>query len=328
MVDLKPQQGGSRPLVSVITPFYNRRHLLPSILSTLRRQTFRDFELVIVDDGSQDGLVHDAVAARADFPVRFLRFEENRGAAAARNAGIDHAEGRYVAFLDSDDAWQPDKLRLQLRQLEQRGTCDLVSLTRQLVRGTVDHVAPRRLMTEQDDVATYLFQHGGIIQSSMMMLGRDLAARVRFEDGSRGHDDWSFALRLQAAGARFAMLEQPLTIYDDSTGRTRRSPSYSPARLMWLAQRRSQLGEAPYWAAVAAVASHLRRSDQVRPIKLIMTAHRNGAISTACAAYYLAAWALPPIRDVARRLRQRWSQDKAPSPFPQHDVRHETGGVA
>lgn len=313
----RQKTGGATPVVSVITPFFDRKQLFPDLLSTLREQTFADFELIIVDDGSRDGLAHDVAAARAPFPIRFFRFPENRGAASARNAGIEAATGQYVAFLDSDDAWHPEKLKLQLGQLEKASTPHLVSLTRQFIRGTIAHIAPRRLMTEQDDVGSYLFLQGGIIQSSMMMLRRELAARVRFEEGSRGHDDWSFALRLQSAGARFAMLGQPLTIYDDTGGRLRRSPTYSAARLGWLGQRRAQLGEAPYWAAVAAVASHLRQSEQVRPVELIMAARRSGAISAARTAYYLAAWAVPPIRNIARVSRHRWA--KAPELAPRRE---------
>lgn len=308
------QTGRSAPLVSVVTPFHDRRPLLPALLATLARQTLRDFELVIVDDGSSDGLAQAVAEADAPFPLRCVRLPENRGAAMARNAGIDAALGRYVALLDSDDSWHPEKLQRQMNHLES-GPPDLVSLTRQRVTGGASYVTPAHLMTREDDVGSYLFQRGGVIQSSMMVLARRLAAEVRFEDGSRGHDDWSFALRLQRHGARFEMLPEPLTLYDDGGGRPRRSPAYSSARLAWLAQRRSELGEAAYWAAVAAVASHLH-GDGTGPLKLIATALRNGAIGPARAAYYTMAWACPPLRSLARGTRQTWSAATDPGPRP------------
>jgi len=298
--------GSRHPAISVISPFYNRRRLLPAVIATLERQSFTDFELIIADDGSSDGLAEAVAACSTRFPLRLVRLDRNHGAATARNAGIDAATGRYVAFLDSDDGFHPTKLERQIRQLEAADS-RLVSLTRQFVRSRRDHIAPRRPMTVSDRVGDYLFRQGGVIQSSMMMLSRELASSVRFEDGSRGHDDWSFALRLEAAGARFAMLEEPLTIYDDLPGRDRRSPTYSAARLAWLAERRHLLGDTAYWAAVAAVASHLPRSDDVRPLGLIGSAYRQNAIGIGRAAYYSLAWLVPPARGGARQLQQMWS---------------------
>ena len=220
---------------------------------------------------------------------------------------MDHASGRDIALLDSDDAWHPDKLQLQVQQLEAAPDgAMLVSLTRQLVTGRRHHIAPSRLMTRRDDVGSYLFQKGGVIQSSMMMLRRDLAVSVRFEDGSRFHDDWSFALRLQTAGARFEMLPQALTIYDDAAGRPRLSPAYTASRLQWLDARRFLIGDAAYWSAVAALASRLPHDDNVTPLRLIFTACRTGAISAPRAAYYSAAWLFPPLRNLARSAVEWW----------------------
>jgi glycosyltransferase involved in cell wall biosynthesis len=300
--------GAPVPSMSVVSPFHNRRAFLAGVIETLGQQTFTDFELIIVDDGSSDGLADDIAGLKTDFPIRFIRLEQNRGAAAARNVGIDAARGRYVALLDSDDAWHPEKLRLQFEQLENNTSGhELVSLTRQLVRSRYAYVSPAFAMGPDDDVGSYLFLRGGVIQSSMMVLSRDLAGRVRFDKSDHGHDDWSFALRLQAAGARFAMLEQPLTIYDDTAGRTRRSPKYSIARLGWLEERRTALGERAYWAAAAAVASHLPLGSGVNPLGIIHAAYRQRSISTARAAYYVLVWAFPSVRGWARQAHQRWN---------------------
>lgn len=297
-----------RPAVSVVSPFHNRRSFLPGLIRSLAAQTFTDFELIIVDDGSTDRLCDAVGELKTAFPVRFIRLDPNRGAAAARNAGIDAARGRYVALLDSDDGWHPDKLRRQFAQLEENPSGDeRVSLTRQLVNSIHTYVAPAVLMRPDDDVGSYLFLRGGVIQSSMMMLRRDLAARVRFDKSDHGHDDWSFALRLQAAGARFDMLAEPLTIYDDTAGRTRRSPAYSIARLGWLEQRRTALGEQAYWAAAAAVASHLKLGQGVSPLGIIHAARKNHAISTSRAAYYAIVWMFPAVRGWARRAHQYWN---------------------
>ena len=293
------------PLISVVSPFYNRAHHLPALLATLEAQTFRDFELVISDDGSTDELVDAVERSRTSFPTSCVRHQVNRGAAAARNTGMDVARGRYIALLDSDDGWRPDKLQKQLQHVTSHQEASrLVSLTRQIVIGASTYLAPNKTMNLADEVGSYLFLSGGVIQSSMMFLRRDLATSVRFDNESKGHDDWSFALRLQAAGARFEMLNEPLTIYNDNTGGARRSPSYSATRLQWLAERKQNLGNKAYWAAVAAVASRLEDNAEIKPLRLIANACGRGAISPWRAAYYALSWAMPSIRSIAVGARK------------------------
>ncbi len=106
----------SSPTVSVIIPTYNRRALLTEAIDSVLRQTFQDFELVVVDDGSTDG-TRDAVISFDDPRVRYL-FQTNAGVAAARNWGVASSRAPLIAFLDSDDTWMPEKLRVQVDYLE------------------------------------------------------------------------------------------------------------------------------------------------------------------------------------------------------------------
>jgi len=101
------------PLVSVIIPAYNRAHLIGRALASVLAQSYRNFEIIVVDDASTDDLA--AALAEVDSQqLRCLTHPRNRGAAAARNTGIAAAKGEFVAFLDSDDAWFPDKLAQQV----------------------------------------------------------------------------------------------------------------------------------------------------------------------------------------------------------------------
>lgn len=106
------------PMVSVILPTYNRAQLVGRALRSVLDQTYRDFELIVVDDGSSDHTA-EVVRSFADPRIRYLCHDENRGAAAARNTGIGAARGEYVAFLDSDDEWLPEKLRRQIEVLQE-----------------------------------------------------------------------------------------------------------------------------------------------------------------------------------------------------------------
>jgi hypothetical protein len=101
--------------VSVTIPTYNRAGMLPEALDSVLAQTYRDFELIVIDDGSTDET--PTVMARYGTRVRYVR-QPNGGLGAARNAGLRLATGKYVAFLDSDDAWFDFKLALQVALLE------------------------------------------------------------------------------------------------------------------------------------------------------------------------------------------------------------------
>jgi glycosyltransferase involved in cell wall biosynthesis len=103
------------PLVSVIIPTYNRADLVQEALASVKAQTYRDFEIVVVDDGGTDG-TFEALAAGPE--LRVLRHPGRRGVAAARNLGVAAARGEWLAFLDSDDLWLPDKLARQIFLLE------------------------------------------------------------------------------------------------------------------------------------------------------------------------------------------------------------------
>lgn len=103
------------PLVSVIVPTYNRLPVLGRALASIAAQTYADRELIIIDDGSTDGTVEWLQQQSCD---RLIALPENKGGAAARNAGIKQARGEYIAFLDSDDEWQPDYLQLMVTTLE------------------------------------------------------------------------------------------------------------------------------------------------------------------------------------------------------------------
>ncbi|MEL6137673.1 MAG: glycosyltransferase family A protein, partial [Cyanobacteria bacterium J06628_6] len=108
----------SLPTVSVVIPAYNAMAYLPEALSSVLCQTFKNYEVIIVNDGSIDQIVEWA-AALTDVRIRLLS-QENRGLAGARNTGIRESRGRYLAFLDADDCWHPTKLARQVELLEQR----------------------------------------------------------------------------------------------------------------------------------------------------------------------------------------------------------------
>ncbi len=108
-----------KDLISVVIPTFNRAHLIKRSAQSVLDQTYNNLELIIVDDGSTDN-TEDVVKSIDDERVIYIK-QTNQGACAARNNGIDHAKGEFIAFQDSDDVWHEDKLEKQIKCLKQTG---------------------------------------------------------------------------------------------------------------------------------------------------------------------------------------------------------------
>ena len=110
-------------LISIIVPVYNAAKYLRTTIETVRNQTYESWELILVDDCSQDESrdIIEAAIRESSERIRLICLEKNAGAAEARNAGIDAARGRYIAFLDADDIWYPEKLEKELQFLKESG---------------------------------------------------------------------------------------------------------------------------------------------------------------------------------------------------------------
>lgn len=107
--------------VSVIVPIYNSQEYIVDCLEALLAQTFHDFEILLIDDGSSDCSLSKIKQFQHDTRVKLLKNPNNQGAAAARNMGIRNANGRFIAFCDSDDIWKSNKLEVQLAHMKSTG---------------------------------------------------------------------------------------------------------------------------------------------------------------------------------------------------------------
>ena len=113
-----------KPLVSVIIPTYNGAKFIDDAVRSALSQTYPNVEVIVVDDGSSDGTKE--VLSPYGSKIKYI-YQENKGVSAARNNGIRNASGEFVAFLDSDDAWLPEKIELQVAEMLKSPQCGLVS---------------------------------------------------------------------------------------------------------------------------------------------------------------------------------------------------------
>jgi glycosyltransferase involved in cell wall biosynthesis len=200
-------------LISVVIPTYNRAALLGRAIASVLAQTYPHLELIVVDDGSNDG-TSGVVGAFRDPRVRFLGRPRNDGVSRARNAGIRIAAGEWVAFLDSDDEWLPGKLERQLDRWKGAGDPGVAVIygayyERHGVSGRSRVKPPHFFEGDLRDRLLRAFD----VRTSTVLARRDaLLAVGGFRDALRCHEDTDLWMRLIAASHRFGAVREPLTI--------------------------------------------------------------------------------------------------------------------
>ncbi|AFZ22780.1 glycosyl transferase [Cylindrospermum stagnale PCC 7417] len=200
------------PKVSVIIPAYNAMTYLPETLESVLRQTFTNFEVLIIDDGSSDNIVEWA-SQLTDSRVKFIS-QNNQGSSAARNAGIINSSGDYIAFLDADDLWQPTKLEKQVHILEENPEAGLVYTWTALINH--QGIPTGRIFA--NDAESYVWEN--LIKHNIVECGS--VAMVRcccfenvgvFDQNLHSYvEDWDMWLRI-AARYPFKVIREPLVYY-------------------------------------------------------------------------------------------------------------------
>jgi glycosyltransferase involved in cell wall biosynthesis len=204
------------PLVSVVVPAYNSAGTLEQTVRSVLGQTVRDLETIIVDDGSSDDTL--AVARAIEDPRVRVLTRENGGASAARNTGIEQAKGTWVAFVDSDDVWLPEKLERQLTYLDAHPDVHAVQTGAFIVDADLRVLHVRACKPSQDALwETLLFQNLPAFPSTVMIRRSKLEEIGFFDTRLEILEDWDLAIR----ASRFCNLrsiEEPLTLYRTHPG--------------------------------------------------------------------------------------------------------------
>ena len=196
------------PLVSVVIPVYNGERFLRESLESVFAQTFQDYEIVCVDDGSTDGSC--ALLKQYDERLRVIQ-QANAGQSAARNVGVRQATGSFVAFLDQDDRWYPSKLVQQVAVLSAEPDVVLVHCNYDRMDGDGRVLVARAALVERASaLASPLGRLIGeaLVFPSAMMVRRDVFQRVGgFDPELRGFEDFDLIARLIRQG-RFVLLNE------------------------------------------------------------------------------------------------------------------------
>lgn len=177
------------PLVSIIMPAYNAERTLDESVESVRAQTWTNWELLLVVDAATDGTLDKASRwAEIDQRILLLVNSTNIGVAASRNKGLDLAKGQYVTFLDSDDLWHPERLRIQVCYMQEQGiSLSYSAYQRFNENGHLNVVLPPASITFSEMLK------GSVIAIMTGMLHSNLASNLRFQD--IGHEDYLFWLQ-------------------------------------------------------------------------------------------------------------------------------------
>jgi hypothetical protein len=325
-LDSEPGRSPNTPagLVSVIVPAWNAAGTIDATLRSVRAQTYSSLEIVVVDDGSTDGTASVVEAHGADDPRILLIRQTNLGVAAARNAGIAAAKGEFVAPVDADDLWQPDKIRLQVEAMRMAGAKAGLCCTGV---HTIDAEA-RIIGTYVPDPgpsALVLLCHRNLVgNGSSALMPRALVVACGGYDpflraaGAQGCEDWQLYLRIVESHS-FIVVPACLTGYRQHpaqmSGRFEEMVRSAELVLAAFKQRRPDLApdlmQGLRGMREHAAGAALAQGDYRRALQLV---HENGAAARLDVA-------VRSLRNIAGRvLRRGQPTADPPAPGPRFDA--------
>jgi len=204
------------PKVSVIIPAYNAMEYLPETLENVLQQTLRDFEVIVVDDGSSDDICSWFEAHVIDARVRLVS-QENKGLSGARNTGIKHATSPYIAFPDADDLWDTSKLEKQVHLLDSDPSSGLVYTWVAYIDSQGKPTGRVRKNSAEGMIWPDLTQHNVIECGSVVLVRHECFREVGlFDESLRSIEDLDMWLRM-AQHYQFRMISEPLVYYRQHT---------------------------------------------------------------------------------------------------------------
>ncbi len=201
------------PLVSIVIPTYNQPFFLREALDSVFAQTFKDYEIIVVNDGSTD----DTAEQLKQYANRIrVITQDNQGIGRARNRGMDEAAGRYIAFLDHDDLWHPQKLEIQVAYMREHPEC--VGSSVPFAYSSMPHKISFDLDIRGGDGivpdAMQVFAGGNIfLLSSALMIDRTKAGDLRYETRRHCIEDLPLQLRLLSRGPFGIVGDEVLVTY-------------------------------------------------------------------------------------------------------------------
>jgi glycosyltransferase involved in cell wall biosynthesis len=183
------------PLISVIIPVYNGERTIQETIESVLNQTFTNFELIVIDDGSQDSTLQ--IVSTIQDPRIKVFSHPNAGVSTSRNRGLSHATGEFISFIDADDLWTPDKLECQLKALQENPKAAVAYSWTDWIDRSNQLLGRGSYLPEQGDVFAKLLLNDFVASGSNCLIRREALAEVgNFDREVAPAEDWDMWLRL------------------------------------------------------------------------------------------------------------------------------------
>jgi glycosyltransferase involved in cell wall biosynthesis len=297
-------------MISVIIPTARRPQLLMRAVKSVLGQSIADLEIVIVIDGP-DPQTKQALNELPDHRLRVIQNPRSLGSAEARNVGIRAARGEWVAFLDDDDEWLDDKLKLQLETADLVHRFVIVSCLSYVETPVQRYIWPRRVYDNVSKLDEYLFDRRSwfrgdvMLQCSSLLMQRELCLELMFRPD---HDDWDMLLRAaKTKGIKIVTVEQPLVIHHTEDGRDSLGASFDWRKsLRWADNNPALIGRRAYagFCLTIIAPQAVKAGDYSAFFVLPYRAFRRGSPRFIHLMFYLAIWLIPMRR--RQMLRSVW----------------------
>jgi glycosyltransferase involved in cell wall biosynthesis len=296
------------PKVSVVIPTRNRPEIVQVAIRSVLNQTYRDLDLVVVVDGPDPATVQ-ALQSISDPRMRVIVNPENMGLAEARNVGVRNSDEEWVAFLDDDDEWLPEKLEKQVAEAEKLGGTHVFVPTRFIEKTeSLERTLPEALPVSTYRFSEYMYCRRGFLLPSSFFASRQLLLDVPFTKGLRHMEDIDWLLRAMAHPAtQVAAVPEPMVIYNDPNVPNRESKNVPwTVWLNWVVANRRLLTPRAFSLYISKHCVRAAKEGK-EPlgvfIHLFLTALVLGSMSFACLTSFL-AWGLfpAPFRRKVRRI--------------------------
>jgi GT2 family glycosyltransferase len=215
-----PDNGtGNNPAVTVVIAAYNSAHYISQALDSVRAQTFSDYEVIVVNDGSEDGVELERILQSHSLPVIYLS-QENKGVSAARNAAIKIARGEFYAQLDADDQWTPDYLEVQLGILKNNPDVAVVYPNATIIGDSTDAGLEFMKISPSAGEVTFesLVRQQCVVMTCVTTRVSIIRAAGLYDEELHSCEDFDLWLRIAKSGLRIVYHRRPLVLYRRHAG--------------------------------------------------------------------------------------------------------------
>lgn len=267
------------PLISVIIPTYNRENIIVNTINSVLKQTYSNFELLIIDDASTDN-TEQKINEIKDKRIKYIKLPTNTKGTKPRNVGIKLSQGDFIAFLDSDDCWLPDKLEKQIKFIYNSGLYNKNLLCFTGVIFKDKEYCKEKLnkpLYKDEDIMDYILVRNNTVQTSTFMVTSSIAKKTLFDSNLKRHQDWDFCIRLRNNNTNFLYLPDCLTIYniDNSFARIGNTYKNEEVSLKWLERRKDDLSIKAQWAfKVKTITNfYIQRKERKKALKTLVKAY-------------------------------------------------------